>query len=81
MDADFEIVAPQPVVPSPPSPDEISRGDYWSLLECEGRYVLEYISGEMFGRLRQLVVTEEEAQQLKRGDVEAEQVIIAHGES
>ncbi len=81
MNSDFEIVQHRPMVTLPPTPDEVARGDYWSLLKRESRYVLEYISGEMSGRLKQLVVTQEEAQRLMRGEAEAEQVIIAHGAS
>jgi hypothetical protein len=77
----FDIVPPQSVVPTPPSPGEVARGNWWSLFKREEGYVLEYISGEHNGRLKQLVVSEREAQQLVCGEADVEQLIIAHGVS
>lgn len=80
MSESFDIVPPQPMMPTP-SPDEVARGDWWSLLKREEGYVLEYISGEHGGRLKQLAVNESEAQRLMRGKDDVEQIIIDHGAS
>ena len=67
----FDIVPMQPIEPAPHSLDEFARGDYWALLKREEGYVLEYISGEMYAHLKQLM----------RGEIESEQILLAHSAS
>ena len=79
MDEYFEIVPPQPLSSASPAPDEVARGDYWSLLQREGHYVLEYISGELQGRLKQLAISLEEGEHIVRGETTVDQVLLAYG--
>lgn len=61
-------------------PGTIVKGDFWSVLLRGDRYVLDYISGEIGGRARQLEISEAEARTLSVGDNQAAIAIInAHG--
>lgn len=74
----FQIVPPEPFVPSPLAPNELHRGDWWSVfLENEGT-VLEWISGEFQGRLKRIVISKDEAQRLIADEVSADEVLRAH---
>ena len=64
-----------------PAPDEVTRGGWWSLHLCAGRYVVEYISGELVGRGKSVDVTVEDANELRASgdDATAIRIINAHG--
>lgn len=70
--------APISFQPPPVAAGEI-RGDWWSALPVEGRYVLEYISGELAGRLKTIVISEVEYRELANGSLTVEGLITKYG--
>lgn len=61
------------------APDEVSRGEYWSVYRRGGRDVLSYLSGEQGGVEKQIDISAEESAGLAAGALDAEAVLIAHG--
>ena len=65
--------------PPVPDPDEVARGDAWSVRLAGGRHVLEYWSGELADHLRSLDISEDETAQLRDGTIDIDAVLLAHG--
>ena len=66
--------------PAPRQPGTVAEGGFWSVVRRGEAYVLDYVSGELAGRARQVVISEEEAHRLESGDDEAAMAVInAHG--
>ena len=77
----YTIEAAAPFETSPLAPNELFRGPFWSVYLENQTYVLGYISGELAGRYKQLEISEFEAQQLIKGEVSCESVLLWHGAS
>ena len=77
----YSIEPATPFVPTPLQPNELFRGPYWSVYLQAETYVLEYISGELAGRLKQLEITQAEAERLMAGEISGESVLLAHDAS
>ena len=54
------------------------EGDAWSAWKVVTAYVLEYISGELAGHIKQIEITVDEYQQLQMKQMTIAQVLIAH---
>ena len=69
--------------PAPPTPDEVAQGKWWGLYFRGGVHVLEYMSGELYGRAREVTIDAAEAEALKASgdDATATRIIVAHGGS
>lgn len=78
MSEPFKLVPGVYPPPSEPDPDEVLRGDWWSVLFQDGQYILDYISGELAGRVKQLVISKEEYERIKSGATSVESVLLAH---
>lgn len=64
--------------PAPLEPNELFRGDYWSVFLEEQTYILGFISGEMSGRFKRIAISQSEAEQLMASEVTCESVLIRH---
>lgn len=64
--------------PTPLAPNELFRGEYWSVYLENATYILGYILGEMAGRFKRIAISEAEARQLMAGAVTCESVLIRH---
>ena len=80
-DDSFTIQPPPKFEPSPLAPDELFRGDYWSVYLEDETYILGYVSGELVGRFKRIAILPREAEQLMAGAVTCESVLIAHDAS
>lgn len=49
------------------SPGTVLIGDWWELRKLDGKYVFEYVSGELAGRAKKFEITESDFQQLESG--------------
>ena len=78
MSEPFKLVPGVYPPPATPDPDELLRGDWWSILLKDGQYILDYISGELAGRGKQLVISKEEYERIKSGQIDVESVLLAH---
>jgi hypothetical protein len=66
----------EPRTPEPRArPGEIARGDYWSIVREGDDYILCYLSGELLGREKRLVLDEREARSIMAGHVPVEQFL------
>lgn len=54
-------------------------GNTWSAWKINANFVLEYISGELAGRIKRISITETEYQKLVEKKISVEQVLGAHG--
>lgn len=68
-----------PFVPTPLHPNELFRGEWWSIYLEGGAYILDFMSGELSGRTRRVTVAREDAEALMRGDAKAEDVLRKYG--
>lgn len=53
-------------------------GDAWSAWKADAVYLLEYVSGELTGRIKQVEITGDEYQQLQMKQMTVAQVLVAH---
>lgn len=44
-------------------------GDGWSIEKLENKYILKYLSGELQGKLKELIISYEDFILLKNGDI------------
>lgn len=44
-------------------------GDGWSIEKVENKYILKYLSGELQGKLKELLISYEDFISLKNGDI------------
>ena len=66
--------------PPPAGADELARGSFWTLYLRSGQKILAYVSGELAGRQREVVISEDEAQRICDGDDDtAKAVLLEHG--
>jgi hypothetical protein len=69
----FELPGPRPLAPG-----EV-RGNGWSAMPKDGKYVLDFISGALFGRGISINITAEEYLGLKDGRITFNEVVIRYG--
>ena len=62
-----------------PRAGEIARGDYWAILREGDDYLLCYLSGDLLGRERRLLLSEAEARAILAGHTPVEQLLLPHG--
>ena len=72
-------IDPSQFVPTPLEPNELFRGEWWSIYLEGGAYILDFMSGELSGRNRRVTVTRDEAEVLMSGDVKADDVLRKYG--
>ena len=77
-DSYFTIQPAPKFAPTPLAPNELFRGDYWSIFLENKAYVLGFVSGELAGRFKRISISEAEARQLMAGEVTCESVLIRH---
>lgn len=68
-------VDPSQFVPTPLEPNELFRGDYWSIYLEDGVYVLGFMSGELAGRFKRVTISRENAEALMKGEVSCESLL------
>ena len=56
-----------------------ARGDSWSIIQKDQKYVLEYISGELAGRKKSIEISQEDAQRLANDEATIDEILIAYG--
>ena len=54
------------------------RADSWSVSELNSKYILEYISGELGGRLKTLEITKDEYNLVCNGELDADALCIKY---
>lgn len=64
---------------TPLLPNELHRGDWWSVFREGEGYALEWVSGELAGRLKRIPIESEEARRLVAGEITPDEVLRAHG--
>ncbi len=80
MDDDLFTLEPAPnFEPTPLAPNELFRGEFWSVFLENQTYILGFVSGEMAGRFKRITISQSEAEQLIAGAVTCESVLIRHG--
>ena len=66
----------------PPATDkhqrEVFHGNGWKALANGAEYLVEHISGELAGRTNKLAITEQEYQQLSKGDITFDSLLIKY---
>lgn len=71
------------VDPAPPTGTErrdfFARGDSWSIVQNSEKYILEYISGELAGRLKTIEISLEDARRLADDDTNVDDILIKYG--
>jgi len=69
------------VYPSTPTVDTETtiNGDAWQANASETGFIVDYISGELAGRAKQLVISEEEFAQLRTGEIKFDDLLIRYG--
>jgi len=75
----IEPVPMKPFVRSPLEPNELFRGQAWSVYLEDGRYELNYLTGHLAECERRLPISKREAEQLMSGDLNVEEVLRAYG--
>jgi hypothetical protein len=63
----------------PDFPIDGIRGHAWSAFPENGKYIFEYISGELAGRLKKIQISLEEFENLKHGRTTDAAILLAHG--
>lgn len=58
---------------------ELARGDYWSLVRKGDDYFLCYLSDELLGREKRLLLCEHEVRPILSGHIPVEQLLLPHG--
>ncbi|MDB4766624.1 hypothetical protein OAG71_02935 [bacterium] len=53
-------------------------GDCWSVRHSDGEYTLDYISGELAGRLKQVVITEDDYRAARAGEIDLSGLCIKY---
>jgi hypothetical protein len=56
----------------------ILNGDSWSVRLVKGRYLLEYVSGELAGRMKTLVITKSDFEGLQSGELTVDHILASH---
>jgi hypothetical protein len=69
------------VYPSIPTVDTETtiNGDAWQANATETGFIVDYISGELAGRAKQLAITGEEFSQLRIGAIKFDDLLIKYG--
>lgn len=59
----------------------ILKGDSWQVFLTEKGYVLEYISGELAGRLKSLSISDQDLEQLRDKTITVEDLLIKYSKN
>jgi hypothetical protein len=73
----FKIVS-SPKKRSKLDPNEILSGDYWGVKLIDGQYILDFISGSHGGDLKKIILSENEFNLLKSGEIAVESILTTH---
>ena len=76
----FKIVPSQPWKPSPLEPNEIHRGDWWSVYLENGRYEFNFVTGQLAGYEKRFPITKEDAEQVIAGELDPQELLRRNGE-
>ena len=75
----LEEVSAAPFVPTPLEPNELFRSQGWSVyLENQG-YFLAYLSGHLADFEKRIPITQDEAERLIAGRIDADEVLLSYG--
>ena len=58
-------------MPTPLAADELFRGEWWSTHRQDGQFIFRFISGELIGRDKRFEISDDEADQLIDGSLDA----------
>lgn len=79
MSAFFKMVEPEP----PPGADDglptFAEGGRWRIIKDGEAYVLSYVSGELAGREKAIVIDKADAERLARGAADIDAILIHYG--
>ena len=73
------MVDPEPPTGKGDDLPVFAQGDSWRIVRDGAVYVLSYISGEIAGREKAVVIDEADAKRLAAGECDIDAILIAYG--
>ena len=75
----FKMVDPEPPVAQDDGLPEFAKGDSWRIIKDGEVYVLVYMSGELAGREKSVVIEPADAHRLAAGEADIDAILIQYG--
>lgn len=69
------------VKPAPATSEDVIVKDGWSVKKDENKYVLDFISGELAGKLKRLEISHRDFELVKKGEIGLDELCAKYGVS